>query len=159
MRRRIEIAAAARDIVIVMRPNMSVGVNVTLAADIRARAVDRLRHIEVIEAHHRHKVDAPSGTVSQDGRGRQCLGRDLKDRAVYARARASPASAILRHRFRPPSSAVAISSAITPCLRARAASDHPQVGGCQATYAQVCGSLRAVRFLPTSRMVFLRRYV
>ena len=82
-----EIAAAARDIAIVMAPNMSVGVNVTLKLlDMAARALATGYDIEIIEAHHRHKVDAPSGTALKMGEViAGALGRDLKDCAVYAR--------------------------------------------------------------------------
>ncbi|MBN9411853.1 MAG: 4-hydroxy-tetrahydrodipicolinate reductase [Burkholderiales bacterium] len=82
-----EIAAASRDIAIVMAPNMSVGVNVTLKLlDMAARALSTGYDIEVIEAHHRHKVDAPSGTALRMGEVlAEALGRDLKDCAVYAR--------------------------------------------------------------------------
>lgn len=82
-----EIAAAAKDIAIMMAPNMSVGVNVTLKLlDMAARALATGYDIEVIEAHHRHKVDAPSGTALKMGEViASALGRDLKDCAVYAR--------------------------------------------------------------------------
>ena len=82
-----EIAAAARDIAIVMAPNMSVGVNVTLKLlEMAAKALSTGYDIEIIEAHHRHKVDAPSGTALKMGEViADALGRDLKDCAVYAR--------------------------------------------------------------------------
>ncbi|MEO7399983.1 MAG: 4-hydroxy-tetrahydrodipicolinate reductase [Polaromonas sp.] len=82
-----EIAAAAGDIAIVMAPNMSVGVNVTLKLlEMAARALSTGYDIEIIEAHHRHKVDAPSGTALKMGEViAGALGRDLKDCAVYAR--------------------------------------------------------------------------
>ncbi|MDO8250597.1 MAG: 4-hydroxy-tetrahydrodipicolinate reductase [Rhodoferax sp.] len=82
-----EIAAAARDIAIVMAPNMSVGVNVTLKLlEMAAKALSTGYDIEIIEAHHRHKVDAPSGTALKMGEViAGALGRDLKDCAVYAR--------------------------------------------------------------------------
>ena len=82
-----EIAAHAQRIAIVMAPNMSVGVNVTLKLlDMAARALSTGYDIEVIEAHHRHKVDAPSGTALKMGEViASALGRDLKDCAVYAR--------------------------------------------------------------------------
>jgi 4-hydroxy-tetrahydrodipicolinate reductase len=55
---------ASRDIAIVLAPNMSVGVNVTLKLlETAARVLNEDYDIEVIEAHHRHKVDAPSGTA------------------------------------------------------------------------------------------------
>ena len=81
------IADAARDIAIVMAPNMSVGVNVTLKLlEMAARALSTGYDIEVIEAHHRHKVDAPSGTALRMGEViAAALGRDLKDCAVYER--------------------------------------------------------------------------
>lgn len=82
-----EIAAASKDIAIVMAPNMSVGVNVTLKLlQMAAKALATGYDIEVIEAHHRHKVDAPSGTALKMGEViAEALGRDLKDCAVYAR--------------------------------------------------------------------------
>jgi 4-hydroxy-tetrahydrodipicolinate reductase len=82
-----EIGAFARDIAIVMAPNMSVGVNVTLKLlELAAKAMPTGYDIEIIEAHHRHKVDAPSGTALKMGEViAQALGRDLKDCAVYAR--------------------------------------------------------------------------
>lgn len=82
-----EIAAIASDVAIVLAPNMSVGVNVTMKLlEMAARALDTGYDIEVIEAHHRHKVDAPSGTALKMGEViAQALGRDLKDCAVYER--------------------------------------------------------------------------
>ena len=59
-----EIAEIAQDIAIVMAPNMSVGVNVTLKLlELAAKSLATGYDIEIIEAHHRHKVDAPSGTA------------------------------------------------------------------------------------------------
>ena len=82
-----EIGAAAATLPIVWAPNMSVGVNVMLRLlDQAARALAQGYDIEVIEAHHRHKVDAPSGTALAMGETlARALGRDLKDCAVYAR--------------------------------------------------------------------------
>ncbi len=82
-----QIAQAAGDIAIVMAPNMSVGVNVTLRLlQMAAQALSTGYDIEIIEAHHRHKVDAPSGTALKMGEViAQALGRDLKDCAVYER--------------------------------------------------------------------------
>jgi 4-hydroxy-tetrahydrodipicolinate reductase len=81
------IAEIARDIAIVMAPNMSVGVNVTLRLlEMAARALATGYDIEIIEAHHRHKVDAPSGTALKMGEViAGALGRDLKECAVYGR--------------------------------------------------------------------------
>ena len=81
------IAAAARDIAIVLAPNMSVGVNLTLKLlEMTARVMGDYTDIEVIEAHHRHKVDAPSGTALRMGEViADTLGRDLKSCAIYGR--------------------------------------------------------------------------
>ncbi|WP_447748578.1 4-hydroxy-tetrahydrodipicolinate reductase [Variovorax boronicumulans] len=82
-----EIAEIAKDIAIMMAPNMSVGVNVTLKLlDMAARAMATGYDIEIVEAHHRFKVDAPSGTALKMGEViADALGRDLKDCAVYGR--------------------------------------------------------------------------
>jgi 4-hydroxy-tetrahydrodipicolinate reductase len=82
-----QIADCARDIAIMMAPNMSVGVNVVMKLlDMAARALNQGYDIEIIEAHHRHKVDAPSGTALQMGEVvARALGRDLNDCAVYGR--------------------------------------------------------------------------
>ena len=82
-----QIAEAAKHIPIMMAPNMSVGVNVTLKLlEMAAKALATGYDIEIIEAHHRHKVDAPSGTALKMGEViADALGRDLKDCAVYAR--------------------------------------------------------------------------
>ncbi len=81
------IAAAAEKTAIVFAPNMSVGVNVTLKLlELAAKSLSHGYDIEIIEAHHRHKVDAPSGTALKMGEVlADALGRDLKDCAVYAR--------------------------------------------------------------------------
>ena len=82
-----QIAEFARHIAIMMAPNMSVGINVVLQLlATAARALHEGYDIEIIEAHHRHKVDAPSGTALKMGEVvAAALGRDLKDCAVYAR--------------------------------------------------------------------------
>lgn len=82
-----QVAEHATQIAIVMSPNMSVGVNVVFKLlDVAARALSQGYDIEVIEAHHRHKVDAPSGTALKMGEVlAAALGRDLKQCAVYAR--------------------------------------------------------------------------
>jgi len=81
------IAAAAEKTAIVFAPNMSVGVNVTLKLlELAAKSLSTGYDIEIIEAHHRHKVDAPSGTALKMGEViADALGRDLKDCAVYGR--------------------------------------------------------------------------
>ncbi|MDR2878245.1 MAG: 4-hydroxy-tetrahydrodipicolinate reductase [Chromatiales bacterium] len=84
---RAEIEAAAADIAIVMAPNMSVGVNLCFKLlDIAARVLGDSVDIEIIEAHHRHKIDAPSGTALRMGEVvADALGRDLTECAVYGR--------------------------------------------------------------------------
>ena len=71
----------------VFAPNFSVGVNLTLKLlDMAARVLGDSVDIEVIEAHHRHKVDAPSGTALRMGEViADVLDRDLKECAVYGR--------------------------------------------------------------------------
>ena len=82
-----EIAEFAKAVAVVMAPNMSVGVNVVLKLlDMAARTLHEGYDIEVIEAHHRHKVDAPSGTALKMGEVlAQALGRDLKTCGVFTR--------------------------------------------------------------------------
>lgn len=81
------IAAAAKKTAIVFAPNMSVGVNVTMKLlEMAAKSFSEGYDIEIIEAHHRHKVDAPSGTAIKMGEViADALGRDLNDVAVWAR--------------------------------------------------------------------------
>jgi 4-hydroxy-tetrahydrodipicolinate reductase len=81
------IAAAAQEIAIVFAPNMSVGVNLCLKLlDTAARVLGDDVDVEIIEAHHRHKVDAPSGTALRMGEVvAAALGRDLDSCAVYGR--------------------------------------------------------------------------
>jgi 4-hydroxy-tetrahydrodipicolinate reductase len=82
-----QITRAAQDIGIVFAPNMSVGVNLCFKLlDLAARIMGDEVDIEIIEAHHRHKVDAPSGTALRMGEVvADALGRNLKDCAVYGR--------------------------------------------------------------------------
>lgn len=81
------IEAAAKQIAIVLSPNMGVGVNVMLKLlGMAAQALNQGYDIEVIEAHHRHKVDAPSGTALKMGEVlAHALGRDLEKDGVFAR--------------------------------------------------------------------------
>ncbi|MCU0833459.1 MAG: 4-hydroxy-tetrahydrodipicolinate reductase [Chromatiaceae bacterium] len=84
---RAAVAAAGEEIALVFAPNMSVGVNLCFKLlDIAARVLGDEVDIEVIEAHHRHKVDAPSGTALRMGEVvAAALGRELADVAVYGR--------------------------------------------------------------------------
>lgn len=81
------IAAAAEKTAIVFAPNMSVGVNVTLKLlEMAAKSFAQGYDIEIVEAHHRHKVDAPSGTALKMGEViADALGRDLNEVGVFAR--------------------------------------------------------------------------
>ncbi len=81
------IEAAAKEIGVVFAPNFSVGVNLLMKlAEDAARVLAEGYDIEIIEAHHRHKVDAPSGTALGIGQAvADALGRDLKTCAIYGR--------------------------------------------------------------------------
>ena len=81
------IARAAKEIPIVFAPNMSVGVNLCLKlVEDAAKVIGEDSDVEIIEAHHRHKKDAPSGTALKMGEVvADALGRDLKKVAVYGR--------------------------------------------------------------------------
>lgn len=84
---RLVIQDASRDIPIVFSPNMAIGVNAVFRLlDVAARILDEGYDIEIVEAHHRHKVDAPSGTALRMGEVvAAALGRDLAECAVYGR--------------------------------------------------------------------------
>ena len=99
------IEQAAKTIPIVMAPNFAVGVNVIFKlAEVAARALGDAYDVEIIEAHHRHKVDAPSGTALKLGEiVAAALGRDLAAVAVHGREGDTgerPAKAIGFHAIR-----------------------------------------------------------
>lgn len=81
------IAAAAEGSAIMMAPNMSVGVNLCFALlDLAAQVLGDEVDVEVIEAHHKHKIDAPSGTALRMGEVvANALNRNLSDCAIYGR--------------------------------------------------------------------------
>ncbi|WP_279214411.1 4-hydroxy-tetrahydrodipicolinate reductase [Delftia acidovorans] len=81
------IAEYAQRTAVVLSPNMSVGVNVTFKLlEMAAQALSSGYDIEIVEAHHRHKVDAPSGTALKMGEViAEAQGTKLADRAVYER--------------------------------------------------------------------------
>lgn len=144
---KVEIATIAQDIAVVMAPNMSVGVNVTLKLlEMAAQALSTGYDIEIVEAHHRHKVDAPSGTALKMGEViAKALGRDLEDCAVYARegvtGERDPSSigfATIRG-----GDIVGDHTVLFAGIGERIEISHKSSS--RATYAQ--GSLRAVRFL------------
>lgn len=146
-----EITRIAQDIAIMMAPNMSVGVNVTLKLlEMAAKALSTGYDIEIIEAHHRYKVDAPSGTALKMGEViADALGRDLKECAVYARegvtGERDPSSigfATIRG-----GDIVGDHTVLFAGTGERIEISHKSSS--RATYAQ--GSLRAVRFLATQK--------
>jgi 4-hydroxy-tetrahydrodipicolinate reductase len=81
------ITAVSQEVGVVMAPNMGVGVNVMLKLlAMAAQALSTGYDIEIIEAHHRHKIDAPSGTALKMGEVvAAALGRNLKEHGVFAR--------------------------------------------------------------------------
>ena len=81
------IREAAEDVAIVMAPNMSVGVNVVFwLTELATRVLGESTDIEIIDLHHRHKIDAPSGTAVRLGQiVANTLGRNLDEVAVYGR--------------------------------------------------------------------------
>jgi len=84
---RLTLQDASREIPIVFAPNMAVGVNLVFKLlDTAARILNEGYDVEIVEAHHRHKVDAPSGTALRMGEVvAAALGRDLAECAVYGR--------------------------------------------------------------------------
>ena len=139
-----EIAAHAEHIAIVMAPNMSVGVNVVLKLlDVAARALAEGFDVEIVEAHHRHKVDAPSGTALKMGEVvAAAQGKSLDTAAAYDRdGERAPRhhrlrlAARRRHRRRPHGLFAGTGERIEITHRSTS----------RATYAE--GSLRAARFL------------
>jgi 4-hydroxy-tetrahydrodipicolinate reductase len=150
-KQKAEIAEIAKDIAIVMAPNMSVGVNVTLKLlQMAAQAMSTGYDIEIIEAHHRHKVDAPSGTALKMGEViAEAMGRDLKDCAVYERyghtGERDPSSigfATIRG-----GDIVGDHTVLFAGIGERIEVTHKSSS--RSTYAQ--GSLRAVRYLATQQ--------
>ena len=81
------IANVSKDISIIFAPNMSVGVTLLInLVQAAAKVLNEGYDIEVIEAHHRHKVDAPSGTALRLGEAAaSALGRNLEECAIYGR--------------------------------------------------------------------------
>jgi len=136
-----EIAAGAEDVAVMMAPNMSVGVNVVLRLlDMAARALNEGYDIEIVEAHHRFKVDAPSGTALKMGEVvANALGRDLKECAVYGERDPSTIGfATIRG-----GDVVGDHTVLFAGIGERIEISHKSSS--RATYAQ--GSLRAARFL------------
>lgn len=84
---RRQLSGASNQVAMVFAPNYSVGVNLVLnLLSTAARVLGDDVDVEIIEAHHRHKVDAPSGTALRMGEVvAEALGRDLRSCAVYGR--------------------------------------------------------------------------
>jgi 4-hydroxy-tetrahydrodipicolinate reductase len=142
-----QIAEHARHVAIVMAPNMSLGVNVVLKLlEVAARALAEGYDIEVIEAHHRHKVDAPSGTALAMGEVlARASGRRLDECAVWGRhgvtGERNPSSigfSVIRG-----GDIVGDHTVLFAGTGERIEISHKSAS--RATYAQ--GSLRAARFL------------
>jgi len=142
-----EIGAAAQDIAIVMAPNMSVGVNVVLRLlDTAARALKEGYDIEIVEAHHRHKVDAPSGTALKMGEVvAAAIGRDLKECAVYGREGVTGERDPSTIGFATVRGGDVVGDHTVMFMGTGERIEITHKSSSRATYAQ--GSLRAVRFL------------
>jgi len=141
------IGEAARQVPIVLAPNMSVGVNVTLKLlEMAARALSSGYDIEIVEAHHRHKVDAPSGTALQMGEViAAAQGRSLQDCAVYQRVGHTGEREPGAIGFATVRGGDVVGDHTVMFLGMGERIEISHKSNSRATYAQ--GSLRAVRFL------------
>ena len=142
-----EIAEISKDIAIMVSPNMSVGVNVTFKLlEMAAKAMSTGYDIEIIEAHHRHKVDAPSGTALKMGEViAGALGRDLKDCGVYAREGVTGERDPLSIGFSAVRGGDVVGDHTVMFLGTGERIDISHKSSSRSNYAQ--GSLRAARFL------------
>ncbi len=145
------ITEAAQHIAIVMAPNMSVGVNVVLKLlATAARALSEGYDIEIVEAHHRHKVDAPSGTALKMGEVvAEALGRDLQACAVYGREGVTGERDPSTIGFATVRGGDVVGDHTVMFLGTGERIEISHKSSSRATYAQ--GSLRAVRFLAGQR--------
>ena len=141
------ISDSAREIAIAMAPNFSVGVNVTFKLlEIAAGALKEGFDIEVFEVHHRHKVDAPSGTALRMGEiVAAALGRDLKSSAVYGREGVTGERKSETIGFAAIRGGDAVGDHTVMFLGTGERIELTHRSGSRATYAQ--GALRAARFL------------
>ncbi len=142
-----EIAEGAKHTAVVMAPNMSVGVNVVLRLlDMAARALSQGYDIEIVEAHHRHKVDAPSGTALKMGEVvAAAIGRDLKECAVYGREGVTGERDPSTIGFATVRGGDVVGDHTVMFMGTGERIEVTHKSSSRATYAQ--GSLRAVRFL------------
>jgi 4-hydroxy-tetrahydrodipicolinate reductase len=141
------ISDAAREIAIAMAPNFSVGVNVTFKLlEIAAGALKEGFDIEIFEVHHRHKVDAPSGTALRMGEiVAVALGRDLKSSAIYGREGVTGERKSETIGFAAVRGGDAVGDHTAMFLGTGERIELTHRSGSRATYAQ--GALRAARFL------------
>jgi len=148
------IAAAAQDIAIVMAPNMSVGTNLVFKlSDLAARVLSDGYDIEIIEAHHRHKVDAPSGTALHIGDIiAQALGRNLAECAVYGREGVTGERKASTIGFATIRGGDIVGEHTVLFAGTGERVEITVKAGSRATYAQ--GALRAVRFLKAKQAGF-----
>jgi 4-hydroxy-tetrahydrodipicolinate reductase len=142
-----EIEAAAAAIPIAMAPNFSVGVNVTFKLlDVAARALREGYDVEIVEAHHRHKVDAPSGTALRMGQiVASALGRDLEKDAVYGREGVTGERGTATIGFATVRGGDTVGDHTVMFLGTGERIEITHRSNSRATYAQ--GALRAARFL------------
>jgi 4-hydroxy-tetrahydrodipicolinate reductase len=141
------ISDAAREIPIAMAPNFSVGVNVTFKLlEIAAGALNEGFDVEIFEVHHRHKVDAPSGTALRMGEiVAAALGRDLKNSAVHGREGVTGERKSETIGFAAMRGGDAVGDHTVMFLGTGERIELTHRSGSRATYAQ--GALRAARFL------------
>jgi 4-hydroxy-tetrahydrodipicolinate reductase len=141
------ISDAAREIPIAMAPNFSVGVNVTFKLlEVAAGALNEGFDVEIFEVHHRHKVDAPSGTALRMGEiVAAALGRDLRSSAVYGREGVTGERKSETIGFAAMRGGDAVGDHTVMFLGTGERIELTHRSGSRATYAQ--GALRAARFL------------
>ena len=144
---RAEVAAAARGLAICMAPNMSVGTNLVFKLiATAAQALSDGYDVEIIEAHHRHKIDAPSGTALRMGEIiAQSLGRDLQHCAVYGREGVTGERAAATIGFSAVRGGDIVGDHTVLFAGTGERVEISVKAGSRATYAQ--GALRAARFL------------
>jgi 4-hydroxy-tetrahydrodipicolinate reductase len=130
-----------------MAPNMSVGVNVVMKLlETAAKALSQGYDIEIVEAHHRHKVDAPSGTALKMGEVvATAIGRDLKECAVYGREGVTGERDPSTIGFATVRGGDVVGDHTVMFMGTGERIEITHKSSSRATYAQ--GSLRAVRFL------------
>jgi len=141
------IVEASRDIAIAMAPNFSVGVNVTFRLlDVAARVLAQDYDFEVLEVHHRHKVDAPSGTALRMGEIiAKASGRDLSSAAIYGREGITGERQKETIGFSAVRGGDAVGDHTVMFLGTGERIEITHRAGSRATYAQ--GALRAARFI------------